>query len=76
MGHAMRFKPAKSFTLAAIAAAGLAATAFIPLSAQAADALEELAAGRVVEILRRQRLLRQRQPGDDVLQENRNRPHF
>src|SRR5258708_5534222 len=30
---------AKRFTLAAVAAAGLAATAFIPLSAQAADAL-------------------------------------
>src|SRR4030081_2814814 len=30
---------ARSFTLAAIAAAGLAATAFIPLSAQAADGL-------------------------------------
>src|SRR5580704_12834838 len=32
-------KQAKRFTLAAIAAAGLAATAFIPLSAQAADAV-------------------------------------
>ena len=32
-------KQAKRFTLAAIAAAGLAATALIPLSAQAADAL-------------------------------------
>jgi len=30
--------------------------------AQAADALEQLAAGRVVEILGRQRLLRPRQP--------------
>ncbi len=39
MRDADSFRPAKRFTLAAVAAAGLAATAFIPLSAQAADAL-------------------------------------
>jgi hypothetical protein len=39
MRLASSFTQAKSFTLAAIAAAGLAATAFIPLPAQAADAL-------------------------------------
>ncbi len=39
MRDANGFGPARRFTLAAIAAAGLAATAFIPITAQAADAL-------------------------------------
>src|SRR5580704_7546263 len=39
MRDADSFRHAKRFTLAAVAAAGLAATALIPLSAQAADAL-------------------------------------
>src|SRR6266851_4183387 len=37
--HAKSLGNTKGFTLAAIAAAGLAATAFIPISARAADAL-------------------------------------
>ena len=41
MRDADSFRHAKRFTLAAVAAAGLAATALIPLSAQAADALLE-----------------------------------
>src|SRR4029078_10219180 len=36
---------------------------------QAADALEQAAAGRVIEILGGKRLLRPRQPREDVLQE-------
>jgi hypothetical protein len=43
---------------------------------QPADALEQLAAGGVVEILRRQRLLRPRQSGNNIFKKQGQTPFF